>query len=234
MKIVIINGQEHKGSTYHLAKIVEEKIEGEKSVTEFFLPRDLPYFCKGCYSCIEDETKCYCYEQKKVILDAVEEADVLIFTTPTYCMHVSAQMKAFLDLSFDRWMVHRPRKEMFQKRALILSTSAGSGTKSAMKAIKDSLFNLGVPEVIMYGKAVHAMNWNGVKDKQKAKIEKDLTRIAKNLSRSSKPHVGIKTKGWFLMMRMLQKGGMGSSPVEKEYWEEKGWLGKGRPWKEVA
>ena len=36
-----------------------------------------------------------------------------------------------------------------------------------------------------------------------------------------------------MIMRMMQKSGMGSSPVEKQYWEENGWLGKQRPWKSV-
>jgi len=35
-----------------------------------------------------------------------------------------------------------------------------------------------------------------------------------------------------MMMRMMQKNGMGSSESEKQYWDEMGWLGKGRPWKE--
>lgn len=34
MKIVIINGQNHKGSTYHTARMLANKIGGE--ITEFF------------------------------------------------------------------------------------------------------------------------------------------------------------------------------------------------------
>ena len=37
----------------------------------------------------------------------------------------------------------------------------------------------------------------------------------------------------FQSMGMMQKGGMGSSPMEKEYWENNGWLGTKRPWKIV-
>ena len=39
MKVTIIHGQSHKGSTYHISKILADKIGGE--VKEFFLPRDL-------------------------------------------------------------------------------------------------------------------------------------------------------------------------------------------------
>ena len=43
--------------------------------------------------------------------------------------------------------------------------------------------------------------------------------------------VGIKTKVMFMMMRMMQKANFGSGEADKKYWEEKGWLGKNRPWK---
>ena len=35
----MINGQNHKGSTYHIGKMLADKLGGE--VTEFFLPKDL-------------------------------------------------------------------------------------------------------------------------------------------------------------------------------------------------
>ena len=46
MKTVIIHGQSHMGSTYHIAHELAEKIGGE--ITEFFLPRDFGEFCVGC------------------------------------------------------------------------------------------------------------------------------------------------------------------------------------------
>ena len=47
----------------------------------------------------------------------VESDDVLIFTTPTYCLRSSAPMKSFIDLTFNYWVAHRPRKCMFSKKA---------------------------------------------------------------------------------------------------------------------
>ena len=54
MKIVMLNGQNHRGSSYHIGRAVIDRIEGEKEVTEFFFPKDLDHFCLGCYRCIED------------------------------------------------------------------------------------------------------------------------------------------------------------------------------------
>ena len=84
-------------------------------------------------------------------MDAVEAADLLIFTTPTYCLHASAPMKSFLDLTFTYWMPHRPRKCMFSKKAVVVSTAAGSGAKSAPKDITSAL---------LLGRSLHKVIWN--------------------------------------------------------------------------
>ena len=120
---------------------------------------------------------------------------------------------------------------MFSKRAVTVSTSAGASPKSAMIDVEDALFYLGVPSIVKYGIVVQEMNWDGVKESKKVKIERDTSKIAAKLSKKGKLHVGIKTRFTFNMMRMMQKNGWGSSPVEKEYWEVNGWLGKNRPWK---
>ena len=226
MKIVLIHGQNHKGSSYHIGRMIADKICGENDITEFFLPRDLNHFCLGCYACIEDDKKCPFYEEKNKIMSAVEAADVLIFTTPTYCMRASAPMKSFIDLTFNYWMVHRPRKCMFTKKAIVVSTAAGSGTKSAIKDITNTLLYWGVPYVLSYGISVQAMNWNAVADKKKEKIDKDTTKLADKVLKKKHVKAGIKTKVLFMMMRMMQKMGWGSSDSEKVYWEQKGWLGK--------
>ena len=41
MKIVMLNGQNHKGSSYHVGRSIVDKIKGENEVTEFFFPKDL-------------------------------------------------------------------------------------------------------------------------------------------------------------------------------------------------
>lgn len=58
MKIVIINGQSHKGSTWNIGKLLIGKITGEKEVVEYFLPKDLNHFCLGCFACLEKREKC--------------------------------------------------------------------------------------------------------------------------------------------------------------------------------
>ena len=230
MKIVVINGQNHQGSTWHIGKMLTDKISGEKQITEYFLPRDLNHFCLGCYQCLSGDSKCPFYTEKSGIMQAIAEADLLVFTTPTYCLRASAAMKALIDLTFTCWMPHRPRGCMFSKRAVVISTAAGSGAKSAIKDITTALVYCGVPWVKTYGVSVQAFGWEGVSAKKKAGIEQDISRLAGKIHCEKAPRVGLKTRALFLMMRLTQMHGMGSDPYEKEYWEEQGWFGKKRPW----
>lgn len=230
MKIVLLNGQNHKGSTYHIGRMIADKMEGNHEITEFFFPRDLNHFCMGCYKCIEDMAACPFYEEKNKIIEAIDAAEVLIVTTPTYCMHMSAPLKSFFDMTFDLWMSHRPMKSMFKKKAVIVSTAAGKGTGSAMKDVQDCLFYLGIPQIYKYGIAVQAMSWDGVSEDKKKKIEKKVTEIAKKFGKGHKPTVGIKMRFMFMMMGMMQKSGWNSSEVETKYWKDNGWLDKTKPW----
>ena len=232
MKIVLLHGQNHKGSSYHIGRMLVDKLGEGHEIAEFFLPRDLQHFCVGCYQCIDDDTKCPFYTEKMKIMEQIERADLVVFTTPTYCMRASAGMKSFIEMTFNYWMPHRPRKCMFHKKAVIISTAAGTGTKTAIKDIKDTMLYWGISYVKTYGVSVQAMGWDKVSDKKKTQIDKDMTKLVRQIT-NQKAKVSFKTKGLFMIMRMMQKSGMGSSPAEKQYWEENGWLGKQRPWKSV-
>ncbi len=231
MKIVMIHGQNHKGSTYHIGKMLAEKLASERDITEFFLPRDLNHYCLGCYTCMEDEAKCPFFEEKKVIAKAMEEAELFIFTTPTYCFAPSAPMKAFMDLFFQNWIPHRPKKTMFFKKAVVISTAAGNGIGEAMKPIKRMLTYWGVPYVKTYGVAVQASNWSEVADKKKDKISKDIASLAKKIknARVGKPSPYIRFL--FYIMATTRKKNPDYMKDESVHWRENGWLDGARPWK---
>ena len=229
MKTVIINGQNHKGSTYHIGKLLADKIGGE--VTEFFLPRDFSDYCIGCAQCFSVAAdKCPHFEKQQPILKAMDEADLIILTSPVYVYHVTAPMKNFLDHQGHRWMVHRPKPEMFHKQAVCISTAAGAGMKSTNKDMQDSLFFWGVPKVYKIGIAVRSVNWDTISPKIRQKIDQAVDKTAaKILKNNGKVKPGIKTKGFFSVMRMLQSKG-GLSKPDAEYWKAMGWTGNTRPW----
>lgn len=228
MKITAIHGQCHKGSTYNIAKQLCDKLGGE--VTEFFLPKDFDCFCKGCTACFTDETKCPHYEKLEPITKAMDEADVIILTSPVYVMHATGAMKAFLDHYGYRFLVHRPEEKMFTKQAVCISTAAGAGMKSTIKDMADSTFFWGIAKMYKLGVAVMETRWEAVKPEIKQKIEKNTTSLAKKISKKvGRIKPDIKTKGFFAVMAMMQKNGF--NPADKEYWIAKGWTKGKRPWK---
>ena len=229
MKTVIIHGQNHKGSTYHIAHALAEKIGGE--LTEFFLPRDFGEFCCGCTNCFnESEKKCPHYAKLSPVTQAMLEADVIILASPVYVYHATGAMKAFLDHYGYMWMVHSPEGAMFTKQGVAVCTAAGAGMKSTNKDMCDSLFFWGIGKIYKLGAGIAAVNWDGVSGKKKAAVEMKTAAIAKSISKKQgrvKP--GIKTRAMFFAMHLMQRNGF--NPRDVEHWKSHGWTGKARPWK---
>ena len=230
MKTVMIHGQSHKGSTYHTAHMLADKLGGD--ITEFFLPRDFGEFCCGCINCFsESETKCPHYEKLRPITEAIDIADVVILASPVYVFHATGAMKALLDHYGYRWMVHSPEGKMFKKQGVCISTAAGGGMKSTNKDMGDSMFYWGTAKIYKIGIGVAATDWNSVSPKKMKTIEKKTDSVAKKiLSSAGSVKPGLKTKFYFYIMRMMQKHGWNERDVN--YWKERGWLDKKRPWKE--
>ena len=229
VKTVIIHGQSHKGSTYHIAHELAEKLGGE--VTEFFLPRDFGEFCLGCTNCfVDSEKKCPHYDSLSPITQAMDASDVIILASPVYVFHATGAMKAFLDHYGYRWMVHSPEGSMFRKQGVCIATAAGAGVKFTLKDMSHSLFFWGVARIYQYGLGIAATDWDDVSTKKKAAIGKKTTAIANRIaSQDGRVRPGIKTRGIFYIMRIIQKKGWNKR--DTKYWNEQGWTGKTRPWK---
>lgn len=228
MKITIIHGQSHKGSTYNIARELTQKLNGE--ISEFFLPKDFDRFCTGCTSCfVKSEELCPHYEILKPITKALDDADVIILASPVYVYHATGAMKSLLDHYGYRWMVHRPEEKMFRKQAVCISTAAGAGMKSTNKDMADSMFFWGIAKIYKYGVGVAATDWNSVGKKTRKKIDKKITAIARKISHNKNVKPTFKTKAFFNIMRIMQKKGWNEADVV--YWKNKGWDGKKRPWK---
>lgn len=230
MNITIIHGQNHRGSTYHIARMLSEKLEG--TVTEFFLPKDFSSICVGCTTCFaKSEHACPHYAKLQPITEAIDKADVLILASPVYVYHVTGAMKVFLDHYGYRWMVHRPEESMFRKQAICISTAAGGGMKSTNKDMKDSTFFWGVGKTYTYGVAVRSVSWDGINAKIKTKIDKKTTTLAHKIKkRNGHVRPSLKVKVFFSIMRFVQKKGW--NEVDAIYWKHKGWTDKKRPWKQ--
>lgn len=238
MKITVINGTEKHGVTYKLKETFLEPFRENAEITEFYLPRDCPDFCVGCITCFHgDEHKCKDARFIQKIEKALVEADLIVFASPAYVFHTTGAMKAMLDHFGYRWMPHRPLKELFGKRAVILTQCLGGGEKSTAKDIKDSLSWWGVSYIKTCSfKLMSEINWDKIPEKKRNKMISKLRALAEKMRRidySRPAHTNISTKFKFYMVRMLQTGLGKDNPeyTDYKYWKSNGWIGNARPWK---
>ena len=238
MKITVINGTEKHGVTYRMKEIFLEQFRGNSDITEYYLPKDDPGFCTGCTACFRnDQIRCKDAEKVQKIEKSLFDADLIVFTSPAYVFHTTGAMKAMLDHFGYRWMPHRPAKEMFGKRAVIITQCLGAGGKSAAKDIKDSLSWWGISTIkVVSFKLMSEIDWDKIEDKRKASFKKKLDSIAQKMRAIdySRPgHTGVVVKAKFYAVRMLQTslGKQNPEYTDFKYWNENGWIGKARPWK---
>ena len=236
MKIVILNGSARKGNTYAATQILKNEMTvcGEVVFTEYFLPQDLPEFCRGCFLCLsESEQLCPHSEYTLPILADLVDCDALIFTTPVYALQTTGAVKAFLDHYAWMFVVHRAHPEMFRKMAFVLSTTAGAGTSAAMKTIITNLKFWGINRIYSLGFAMRAVDWETVNPKRRERFERRLKKSAQRFFReiaSSKKHSPyLLTRFMFYIRRsMLKKEAASqndeSASADIRHWQEQGWF----------
>ncbi len=235
MKITVINGNMRYGSTWHCTHEIIEELQKQvqTDVTEFSLPKDMPHFCNGCFSCIYNgEDTCPHNACIKPLVNAMIASDLIILASPVYGFDVSGQMKALIDHLCYMWMSHRPNPEMFQKVGLTVTTSAGAGLRHTTKTMKNSLVFWGIKKVYTFKFPVSAMQWSDVSEHNKAKIKRDARRLAVQISRSvrnsRKSFNPLFRSIFFRMMSGMQKKNDWNK-TDRDHWENRGWLTGSRP-----
>ncbi|MBU5426233.1 NAD(P)H-dependent oxidoreductase [Tissierella pigra] len=232
MKITVIHGQSHKGSTYNITKqIIDKILDTNKEIYEYFMPRDTPNYCIGCYNCFnESENSCPQAEKVQKIVKSMEISDIIVIDSPTYCFEMTGQLKTLFDHFGYMWLSHRPKQVMFNKVGIVISTAAGAGARKVTKALAQQMFWLGIPKVFQYSKNVSASNWEMVPNKVKKSIEHDISKLSTKVqSKVGKVSPNFRLKFIFIIMGMMQKSNNWNK-VDQNYWKENGWLDKKRPW----
>ena len=229
MKITVINGTEVKGCTYHIKENFLEVLREANEITEFYLPKDLPYFCCGCKTCfLKSEEFCPHAKYVMPIWNSILNADLLIFTSPVYALRTTAQMKALLDHLCVYWMVHRPYERMFKKRAVILTNAIGIFNGGAQKDIETSLSWLGVSDIKKVGVGLlEGVIWNELSDKRKNVIIKKVKKAAEKYKKSHIGHKEIKVSVKFFISKIMHQAIAKKEKtlsVDNQYWAYKGWI----------
>ncbi|MCL2003199.1 MAG: NAD(P)H-dependent oxidoreductase [Oscillospiraceae bacterium] len=238
MNIVVVNGTEQKGCTYAMKELFLSAMGGDCGVTEYNLPRDCPVFCSGCKMCFfRDISVCPHSRYTVPIWEGILAADLLVFTSPTYVFHVTAQMKALLDHYGTKWMAHSPEKPMFQKQALIITNAIGQGMGKTAKDIKDSLDFWGVARTYVIKKALFQPKWELVRDRTKADVKAKCERVAAKVKSQKRVTPRAKIKILFSVMKTAQamidkserKAGR-ERTRDYIHWKENGWFDGKKPW----
>ena len=229
MKITVINGTEVKGCTYNIKEIFLEDFREGNEIVEYYLPRDLPYFCLGCKTCFfKSETLCPHEQNIMPIWEAILAADLLVFTSPVYALRASAQMKSLLDHLCVHWMVHRPDERMFTKKAVILTNAIGVFNSGAQKDMSTTLMWLGVSRIKKLGIGLlEGVIWNELSEKRKNSIARKVKKFAKKNQSANPARKGMKVRLLFFVTKMMhQKIAKKENPLsaDNQYWKEKGWI----------
>ena len=229
MDIVIITGTEVKGCTYHIKNLFLDELREGNKIIEFYLPKDCPHFCSGCKMCFFiDENKCPHAEFTIPIWESIIKADLIIFAYPVYVLRAPGQIKSLLDHFGVHWMVHRPKEEMFSKRAVILTQSIGAPNRSAQNDVATSLSWLGISNIRKLGFGLmEGVIWEQLSEKKKKNIEYKIKQFAKRYKFKKIVRKNIKHYILFSICKILhQKTLKNENPVsaDNKYWIDKKWI----------
>ncbi|NLZ90047.1 MAG: NAD(P)H-dependent oxidoreductase [Clostridiales bacterium] len=212
-------------------------------ISQFTLPKDGPAYCLGCKACFfKDMSACPHLKATLPIWQAMEDADLVVFITPTYVFSIPGQLKALLDHFGSRWIVHQPSPQMLGKQALIINQAVGAGFRSTLRPLKHSLRFWGVRRVYSIRARLGMTDYDLVNQKVKTKLNRQIEEtIRKIVARQQDASPGFLAKLLYRAMafgqrgicKMLQKKGQ---PVTSDYlyWQKAGWLEGRFPWKGKA
>ena len=231
MEIAVFHGSPRKGNTYIATKMLMDELSkcGDIHYTEFFLPKDLPAFCTGCTLCLGgSREKCPNAQYVDPIVNSIIEADALVFATPHYgaCSMPGSMKNLFDHLDFLVLNVS-PAKEMFDKKALILTT--GSGSAAAIKPIKSFLKHCGVNRVYSVGLRMLTNRWDKMPDSKQARYKKSISRVAQKFYNKRKGRPYFSSIFFYHMSKFILMKYVGEGNYPYENWQEKGYFKK-RPY----
>lgn len=233
MKVCVIHGSNRRGNTDKTIQILKEQLNmfGKISYTDIYLPKDMPHFCNGCFACLRTGEyageNCPHKEYTQPILNTLLSCDGIIFTSPSYALAESAQVKVLLDHFACTYINHRPNEEMFNKVALVVSTAAGAGTGRVISTISRNLLFWGVKRILKCKINMWAMNWSDMPEKKRINAERLLKKKAKQFYKVTTNRLQIRSsflrKILYLIFKNLIKSYDDSEP-DKIYWKAKGWI----------
>lgn len=102
MKILHIFGSPHlKGNTADISTVFCREAEQLGSEITTYHLNNLTYRgCQACFACKKTAERCVLQDDISPALDGMQDADVVLLSSPVYYTDVTAQLKGFIDRTF--------------------------------------------------------------------------------------------------------------------------------------
>jgi multimeric flavodoxin WrbA len=226
MKILSILGSPRQKYSHEYTHIVKNFLAKHTEVDfqEIFL-KDLPIdYCIGCYKCMKfGEEKCGNADIIHKLLQSIDEADGVIFSSPIYVDNVNAIMKNFID--HFAFLLHRPR--FFGKKAIIIVSTLETGIKQVSKYLINTISHWGFDIVGSLGIKVKGFEENFKQnEKYMARLENLSNKFAHSIQNNTSYPPKMADLVFFHIFKVLVEHTKSISPADYEYWKSKQWLQK--------
>lgn len=121
----VLGSPRRNGNT---AVLVQEYLKGilshnkDNKIKEIFLQEKNIQCCRACDACKDPKNNiCVIDDEMKDMYLLIEEADIIIFSTPVYWWSMSAQLKIFIDRIYGMGN----KKRLMDKKVVLLMTYGG-------------------------------------------------------------------------------------------------------------
>lgn len=217
MKILIIHGSPRKKNTWDLLNIVKDKLNAKMDINYELIELNKAKLdtCKGCFNCIfRGEDKCPHSSTMKSLIDKIDNCDAMIMTSPVYSLQISGLLKNFIDhMSYN---FHRPK--YFNKKALIIITTAGAGEKESANYLKKVLQFWGLSSI--YTIAIKYRN--KIEDVDYKRIDKEINKFASDLINERTKSPSLKQVCMYNSWRAMSAFPYKEGSADYDYWQISG------------
>lgn len=209
MKILLLNASLRKKNTYQLLQRVASHLDGHEldfcNINDYDIKA-----CTGCENCMRNGT-CIIKDEAHILLDKMIEADGIIIGTPIHLRQISGALKLLIDRACS-WYHRSP---IAGKAIYFVSTTQVTGSKEAMTYLRDLSVQWGTIYTGSLSRTLFSMD----KEIKSSEFDRFIKYLDQNNRRYHRP--SFKEIMEFNTQKVLAEQVL---PLDKSYWEEKGYL----------
>lgn len=184
VNVTIIYGTLSKANTYNCVQLLLNslRLNMNINITEFFLPKDLPAFNRGCFSyIINGEERHHHVNYVDSIVKSLDDSDLIILASPVFACDISTEMKSFLDHLSYRYMQDKTNYSMNNKIGLVMSTAKGAGLFHTTRTLKRNLNFWGISKIFKFSETLYEMNLEDMSLKINKQINEKISKLSNKI-----------------------------------------------------